>query len=142
MRHPNSPWLQSRRAFGIMLAMSDESRSSHRGFAIVILTMAALIAAAWALRLDRPIMRRDAPLHDPPWPDMRIDINRADAAEFTLLPGIGPALAHRIVEDRDEHGTFESLDDLARVRLIGPVIVERIEPYVILGRTHVAEARH
>jgi competence ComEA-like helix-hairpin-helix protein len=47
-----------------------------------------------------------------------IDPNRADAAELASLPGIGPALAHRIVEERGR-GAFQSVDDLLRVSGIG-----------------------
>ena len=52
-------------------------------------------------------------------PAGRIDINRAPAAELTRLRGIGPALAQRIVEYRQQHGPFRSVDDLAQVRGIG-----------------------
>lgn len=47
-----------------------------------------------------------------PWPDMRIDLNSADEAQLDLLPGIGPSLAQRIVEDRERFGFFNSLDPL------------------------------
>ena len=48
-----------------------------------------------------------------------IDINTATPAQLEQLPRIGPTLAQRIVEDRDENGLFRSLDDLTRVRGIG-----------------------
>ena len=63
----------------------------------------------------------------------RIDINSADEAKLDLLPGIGPALASRIVADRDEHGRFESVDDLQRVSGIGPKTVEKLQALVIVG---------
>lgn len=116
--------------------MTGDTRSNCRGTGIVFILLAAMIVCATSLRLNRPSTRGDVLNHNPPWPDMRIDVNHADASELTLLPGIGPALAHRIVEDRNERGEFESLDDLVRVRWIGPVIVERIEPYVMLGSAH------
>lgn len=59
-----------------------------------------------------------------------IDLDRADAVELDLLPGIGPALAARIVEDREANGPFGSPEGLGRVRGIGPAIVEGVRPHV------------
>jgi competence ComEA-like helix-hairpin-helix protein len=47
-----------------------------------------------------------------------IDVNRADASELERLPGVGPALAARIIEQR-QRGRFASPEDLLRVRGIG-----------------------
>lgn len=66
-------------------------------------------------------------------PDLRIDINVATEAELTLLPGIGPRLAERIVLDREANGHFDSLDHMTRVRWIGPFIVQQIQPYAFAG---------
>lgn len=64
----------------------------------------------------------------------RIDINRADAAELEALPGIGPALAARIVASRREAGPFANVGDLQRVSGVGPVLLERLSPFVTAGR--------
>lgn len=53
-----------------------------------------------------------------------IDVNSATEAELQLLPGIGPARARAIIEDRRANGPFRSVADLERVRGIGPAIVE------------------
>ena len=55
----------------------------------------------------------------------RVNVNTADAASLRTLPGIGPALADRIVETRRQ-GAFRSVDDLERVPGIGPATVERL----------------
>ena len=55
-----------------------------------------------------------------------VNINTAGAAELESLPGIGPALAARIVEYRDGHGPFASVDDLADVPGIGPAKLEAL----------------
>jgi len=60
----------------------------------------------------------------------RIDPNRASASELMRLPGIGPALAGRIVADRDQNGAFRSPEALLRVRGIGPKTLERIRGYL------------
>lgn len=59
-----------------------------------------------------------------------INLNTAPAAELELLPGIGPALAGRIVDYRDAHGPFRSVDELMNVRGIGPKTLEKLQPRV------------
>lgn len=63
----------------------------------------------------------------------RIDVNRADEATLQRLPGIGPALARRIVEARAER-PFRSVADLARVRGIGPATIARLGELVTVVR--------
>jgi competence ComEA-like helix-hairpin-helix protein len=58
-----------------------------------------------------------------------IDVNSASAAELTKLPGIGPALAERIVAYRETHGRFASVGELNAVKGIGDKILARISPY-------------
>jgi len=60
----------------------------------------------------------------------RLDINHADWPEFSQLPGIGETLAHRIVESRDADGAFADVEQLRRVRGIGPKTLERMRPYL------------
>lgn len=62
-----------------------------------------------------------------------VDVNRAGAAELRGLPGIGPALAERILEARKE-APFTSVDDLVRVPGIGPATVARLRPLVTVVR--------
>ncbi len=59
-----------------------------------------------------------------------IDINTAGLAELQLLPGIGPALAQRILDDRQANGPYRSVDDLDRVRGIGPKTLEKLRPLI------------
>lgn len=68
----------------------------------------------------------------PPAADGPVNINAASPAELDLLPGIGPALAQRIIEDRQANGPYEAVDQLARVRGIGPALVEKLRPLVSL----------
>ncbi len=62
-----------------------------------------------------------------------INLNTASAVELQALPGIGPALAERIVAWRTEHGSFASVDDLRKVSGIGAVKLERIRPMARVG---------
>lgn len=59
-----------------------------------------------------------------------IDLNAAHWPELALLPNIGEQLAKRIVAERVENGPFRDLQDLRRVRGIGPRTLESIEPYL------------
>jgi competence protein ComEA len=84
----------------------------------------------------RGLPRRDGPPNGSPSArpgSAPVDINAASAGELQDLPGVGPALAERIVAARRER-MFTSLDDLARVRGIGPATVERLRPFAVAGR--------
>jgi competence ComEA-like helix-hairpin-helix protein len=60
----------------------------------------------------------------------KLNINTATAAELELLPGIGPALAGRIIEDRTAAGPFRSVEDLDRVKGIGPKTMDRLRELI------------
>lgn len=57
---------------------------------------------------------------------VRVNPNTAGKAELELLPGIGPALADRIIAERRRGGRFDRPEDLARVPGIGPRTIERV----------------
>jgi len=59
-----------------------------------------------------------------------VDVNRATAAELEALPGVGPALAARIIAYREANGPFASADDLDAVSGIGARTLERLRPFV------------
>ena len=59
-----------------------------------------------------------------------LDPNRADRALLMTLPGVGPVLAGRIVEDRERHGPFRTAEDLLRVSGIGPTTLARLKPFL------------
>lgn len=67
--------------------------------------------------------------------EFSVAVNEADWAELTLLPNIGETLARRIVEYRQQYGPFTSLDQLQRVKGIGPKTLRRVEPYVRIEHT-------
>jgi competence protein ComEA len=56
----------------------------------------------------------------------RLSLNAASAAELETLPGIGPALAARIVERRQRLGRFQTLEQLRDERLVPASTFERI----------------
>jgi len=61
-----------------------------------------------------------------------LDVNRAGAEDLETLPGIGPALAERIVRERSVR-PFRSVEDLERVPGIGPATVARLRGFVRVG---------
>lgn len=71
--------------------------------------------------------RRKKPPVERPGP---VDLDVATAAEIESLRHIGPALARRIVADRDSFGPFGSREGLLRVKGIGPSMVEKLDSNV------------
>jgi competence protein ComEA len=59
-----------------------------------------------------------------------ININAAGVAELATLPGIGPALAQRIVDYRTTNGPFASINDLSNVKGIGTALLADIAPKI------------
>ena len=59
-----------------------------------------------------------------PEPSPPVDVNTADLAQLDTLRGIGPALAQRIIDYREENGPFASIDELLEVKGIGEATLE------------------
>lgn len=62
--------------------------------------------------------------------DFRIDINSAGWVEWTQIEGIGEATANKIVADRESNGAFKSIDELLRVKGVGPKTLEKMRPFL------------
>ncbi len=67
-----------------------------------------------------------------PMPIEPININEAGITLLTCLPGIGDALAQRIISYRDEHGPFSCVEDLLNVSGIGEKKLEGFREYVLI----------
>lgn len=117
--------------------MRDPS-SQERG--LIILIGIALLASGIALFLtsDRhsprygggPIVLTNVRVISPIFTEVgKVNVNEASAAELERLPGIGEVLAARIIAYREEHGPFQSLDELCNVSGIGRETIERIREY-------------
>jgi competence protein ComEA len=60
-----------------------------------------------------------------------VDVNQADWPELCQIPEIGETLARRIVELRQQEGPYRDLNDLLRVRGIGPRTLEKMRPHLM-----------
>jgi len=70
--------------------------------------------------------KRDRPTKEPPKPAGPVDLDVADVRQIESLRHIGPTLARRIVADRDSFGPFGSMEGFARVKGVGPSMVEKL----------------
>jgi competence protein ComEA len=62
------------------------------------------------------------------WQAVRLDPNRASAAELGLLPGLGPARVAALLAERERRGGFLVAEDLLSVPGIGPRTLEQLAP--------------
>jgi competence protein ComEA len=67
---------------------------------------------------------------EPQTAHFQVDVNKAQWPELATLPGVGQKLAERIVQSREETGPYTEIDDLRRVRGIGPRTLETLRPYL------------
>lgn len=118
------------------------TREQERGL-VVLLCVGLLVGGAV---LVRPTRRVDAPPVIRPIAvggvavvvpvlveRAKVDINLAGSDELATLPGIGPALAARILAYRLEHGPFRTVDDLTAVKGIGPATVRDLRDFATTG---------
>ena len=63
----------------------------------------------------------------------KVNINSADVETLELLPRVGPAIAARILEFREQNGKFKAAEDLMLIKGIGERTYELIAPYVALS---------
>ena len=62
-----------------------------------------------------------------------LDLNRATRAELRLLPGVGDALAQRVIDYRQRKGLFRTVEDLRQVAGFGPKTLDRLRPVLFVS---------
>ena len=94
------------------------------GLAAVLISAAVAPAPAAA---PKPAEAQNAPAAP-------VDLNTATPDALQAIPGIGEVIAGRIVKWREEHGPFHQVDDLMKVQGIGEKLLEKLRPYVRVGK--------
>jgi competence protein ComEA len=130
----------------------DERRAA--GTAVAILLLASLLRFGWEIRSAPPLLPPDTSAYaglvegtrtalaaedrrrTPLAAGERIDPNQAPEVELARLPGVGPALAGRIVRSRETDGPFRSVDELVRVQGVGPATMDRLRPFLEVNVAH------
>lgn len=62
-----------------------------------------------------------------------LDLNMVEEEHLTLIPGIGPELARRIIQYRSNKGGFRGIEELMEVRGIGQRKLRSLERYLVVG---------
>jgi competence protein ComEA len=62
----------------------------------------------------------------------KLALNTATAEQFEKLPRVGPKLAQRIVEYRNQHKSFRNVDELRNVKGVGAKMLESLKPFLTL----------
>ncbi len=126
---------------------SDWTSTAARPAAAVVVGGACALLCLWTLAGGSSPWMNDerspaqsasaaqpSPFHRGISPAVLIDLNAATQAELESLPGVGPALAERIIADRTAHGAFATVDALDRVPGIGKRTIDRLRDRVRAGR--------
>ena len=66
---------------------------------------------------------------------LRIDLNNAEIQMFELLPGIGPKIAQKIIDYRENSGGFKNVDELERIQGISLRMVNLLRPFVYVEQS-------
>ena len=83
----------------------------------MVLLLAIIVSGCVKRNSSQPVNpARSGSLSEQRTPHSRININTASATELEKLPGIGKALAARIVEHREKYGAFRRAEHLIMVR--------------------------
>ena len=97
----------------------------------------------WHIIIREPrcdVLLPPSTVHRPPSSSTLIDLDYASPAAIESLPRIGPALAARIVANRDSFGAFGSLEGLQRVRGVGAAMAKALRDRVTFSGVARADA--
>lgn len=124
---------------GLPTSGSAQERSLQRdspGFRLLIGVSCLLLLVQWfwtSSRRPQPLVVQRGTQSQS---GFLIDVNQAGWVEWMQLEGVGPALASRIVADRQVHGPFATIEDLGRVPGIGPATIDRIRSSLRIRHEH------
>ena len=119
-RMPPCPREPRLRTLGIIRAPAHFAFSEAPSMKFIILKIICLLALSSAC---------------PVFAATQVDINSADAKTLAqALDGVGLVKAEAIVAYRNAHGPFESIEDLAKVKGIGPRVLEENREAIVFGK--------
>jgi competence protein ComEA len=131
---PNSPRPDDRPRFWL--------RRGDQVFVGTLLSMGLVLLSIHWLRLSdwgrRPVEVDRLPAGQYQY---AVDVNRATWVEWAQFEGIGETLAKRIVADRQTKGPFTDIDDVSRVKGIGPKKLAQMRPYLTLEPAQATASR-
>lgn len=100
-------------------------------FVITVMTLILLSMVGFVLRrLGTPGETIEIQRLKPESYQFQIEINNATWVEWMQLTGIGEVTARRIVDDRQQRGPFQTIEDVQRVRGIGPKTMDAIRAHL------------
>jgi len=102
-----------------------------RGDQVFLVVCVVIIAGLICWRLLPRASRSDLEIVRPDDIVFRLDINSATWVEWMQLEGIGETTARKIVADRELHGPFASLEEVMRIKGIGPATFNKIRPHLV-----------
>lgn len=101
------------------MSQASVDRRSGRTVALLLAVLACVVLLQWGIS------------HGASMPvGWRVDPSTATEAELSMLPGVGPSLARAIMLERSARGPFRSVDDLERVKGIGPARLAALRPWL------------
>ena len=116
--------------------------TKHYWRAVIFLVAIILIGAGfWGLRRFNPafflgkpdfiaVPNKDQPQQSVENKPALLNINIASVEELQTLSGIGPQMAKRIIQYREKHGNFTSVDALTKVKGLGEKTLEKLKPFI------------
>lgn len=90
---------------------------------VLALAVATLVASAPALAASAKA------------PAGKVNLNTATVEQLTSVPGVGPKLAARIVEQRQKSGSFKSVQEILSVKGIGEKNLVKLQTYLTVGES-------
>jgi competence protein ComEA len=96
----------------------------------VLLAIAVLAAAPAAAAQQKSSTPKSPAAKSAPSAGAPLNINTATLAQLETLPGLGRAVAERIVEYRDKNGNFKKVEDLMNVKGIGEKSFLKLKPLI------------
>lgn len=136
---PGTPTARSETVVYITGAVNDPGVYSLKAEARVadaLLAAGGATAEADLVHINLAVMVRDGDqIHVPARGEVsqRINLNTADARLLETLPGIGPVLAQRIVDYRQQNGYFRRPEDILKVEGIGKATYEKIKGLIAVN---------